>query len=213
MHDPAFERHPPGRPVATRDKGSLAHFRPMLGLRCTDRTRHRAVDLALAYVDRPGIGAAKPSGRFDHCVQYRLHIGGRAADDVEHFARRRLVFERFLEVAGALLQFPIGPGAGDGDDRLLGEGLQQCDLAVGEAADLSTSHRYRADRRAVAQQRQRYLRLLTEIANGGADSGFARHVAHMNGLPVEDRPATDGTACRHHRKHPIVGFHCVGRAV
>jgi hypothetical protein len=40
-------------------------------------------------------------------------------------AGRGLVFERFLEVAGALTQFPIGLGAGDGDDRLLGEGLQQ----------------------------------------------------------------------------------------
>ena len=37
------------------------------------------------------------------------------------------------------LQFAIGLGARDGDDRLLGKGLQQCDLAVGEAADLSHS--------------------------------------------------------------------------
>ena len=108
---------------------------------------------------------------------------------------------------------PIGLGAGDGDDRLLGEGLQQRDLAVGEAADLCTCQHHRADRRAVAQQRQRYLRLVTEIANGRTNSGYGRHVAHMNGLPVEDRPASDGTARRHHRKQPLVGFHCLGRAV
>ena len=213
MHDPAFERHPPGDAASTGNNRSLAGDRPAFRFRCSGRTRHIAVDLAVAYCDRRGIGAAKPGGCFDHCVQHRLHIGGRAADDLEHVAGRGLVFEQLLEVAGALLQFAIGLGAGDGDDSLLGEGLQQCDLAVGEAADLSTCHRHRADRRAVAQQRQHYLRFVTKIANGGADSGYGRHVAHMNDLPVEDRPATDGTARRHHRKQPLVGFICLGRAV
>ena len=105
MHDPAFERHPPVEGFATGDNGSLALDRPKLGLRCTVRTRHTAVDLALAYRDRSGIGAAKPGGRFDHCVQHRLHIRGRAADDVEHVTGRGLVFERFFEVARAGLQF------------------------------------------------------------------------------------------------------------
>jgi len=105
MHDPAFKRHSPGDAVATGDHGSVAHDRPMLGLRCTVRTRHKAVDLALAYCDVSGIGAAKPDGRFDHCVQHRLHIGGRAADDLEHVAGRGLVFERLFEVARAGLQF------------------------------------------------------------------------------------------------------------
>jgi hypothetical protein len=80
------------------------------------------------------------------------NIGGRAADDVEHVASRRLVLERFLEVAGALLQLPIGFGAGDRDNRLLGEDLQQGDLAVGEAAGFLGIHRDRADHRTVAQQ-------------------------------------------------------------
>ena len=52
-----------------------------------------AVDLALAYCDVAGIGAAKPGGRFDHCVQHRLDIGGRAADDIEDVAGRGLVFD------------------------------------------------------------------------------------------------------------------------
>ena len=143
-----------------------------------------AVHLAIAAVDRAVAGVAEPGGRFGEGVEHRLQIEGRAADDLEHVAGRGLVFEQFLEVAGALLQLAIGLGAGDGDDSLLGEGLQQCDLAVGEAADLRTRQLHRADRRSVAQQRQRYLRLVTEIAHGGAHSGCGRHVAHMNGLPV-----------------------------
>jgi hypothetical protein len=58
MHDPGFERHPAGESVATGDNCSLAQGRPPLGLRCTERTRHKAVDFALAYRDRSEIGAA-----------------------------------------------------------------------------------------------------------------------------------------------------------
>ena len=36
-----------------------------------------------------------------------MHIGGRTADDVEHVAGRGLVFERFLELARAGLQFGL----------------------------------------------------------------------------------------------------------
>src|SRR6516164_7982726 len=98
MHDIAFERHPPGYAVSTGDNGSLALDRPILGVRCAERTRHKAVDLALAYCDVSGIGAAKPSGRFGYCVQHRLDIAGRAGDDVEHVAGRGLVFERLFKV-------------------------------------------------------------------------------------------------------------------
>jgi len=66
MHDPAFERHPRGDAVATGDNRSLAHRRPKLGLRRAERTRHIAVDLALAYCDRSGIGTAKPGGRLHY---------------------------------------------------------------------------------------------------------------------------------------------------
>ena len=55
---------------------------------------------------------------------------------------------------GARLQFAIGLGAPDGDHRLLGEGLQQRHLAVGEAARIFGVERDNADRVAVAQQRQ-----------------------------------------------------------
>ena len=74
MHNPAFERHPPGEGFATGDNGSLAQGRPKLGDQC--RGRHKAVDLTLPYRDICGIGAAKPRGRFGYRVQHRFHIGG-----------------------------------------------------------------------------------------------------------------------------------------
>ena len=75
MHDPAFERDPPGDGFATGENGSLAQGGPKLGIRCNRLVaRHIAVDLALAYCDVCEIGGAKPDGRFDHCVQHRLQI-------------------------------------------------------------------------------------------------------------------------------------------
>jgi len=110
LHDPAFEQHPPDDAVPTGDNGSLAQDRPILKLRSTERTRHVAVDLALAYYDRCVIGATKPDGRVDYRVQHRLHIGGRAADDVEHIARRGLVFARFVALGSAFSKLTLQIG-------------------------------------------------------------------------------------------------------
>jgi len=133
MHDPAVEQHPRGDAVATWDNGSLAQGLPKLGVGCNRLGgRHIAVDLALAYRDPSAIGAAKPGGRFDDCVQHRLHIGGRAADDVEHVAGRGLVFERFFEVVRAGLQFAKQPRVLDRNHSLVGKGSNQFDLPVRE---------------------------------------------------------------------------------
>jgi len=153
MHDPAFEQHPPGDGFATGDNGSLALDRPILGLRRSRRARHKAVDLALAYRDRCEIGAAKPGGRFGYCVQHRLHIGGRAANDAEHIAGRGLVFERFFEVARTGLQFAEQPRILDRDDRLVGEGAHQLDLTLGVWFHPLPLEINRAEHRPLAQKR------------------------------------------------------------
>jgi len=153
MHDPAFERHPPDEAVATRRNGLLAQDRPILGFHCTERTRHMAVDLALAYRDSCGIGAAKPGGRLHYCVQHRLHIGGRAADDLQNIAGRGLVFERFFEVARAGLQFAEEPRVLDRDHRLVGKGAHQFDLSLGERLDPFPREIDRAEHGPLAQQR------------------------------------------------------------
>jgi len=153
MHDPAFERHPTHDALAAGDLGSLAQERPILGLRGAERTRHVPVDLTIAYRDPCDIGAAKPGGRFDHCVQHRLHIGGRAADDIEHVAGRGLVFERFFEVARAGLQFTEQPRVLDRDHRLGRKVLQQRDLFVGEWSYLTAVGSDIAEKNAVLAQR------------------------------------------------------------
>jgi len=150
LHDPAFERHPPGDAFAAGDNGSLAQGRPILGIRW--RVRHIAVDLALAYRDPGDITAAKPRGCFDQCVQHRLNVGGRAAYDLEHIAGRGLVFERFFEVACAGLQFAEQSRILDRNDRLVGKGAHQFDLPLGERLDSIPRQINRAEHGALAQQ-------------------------------------------------------------
>jgi len=125
----------------------------MLGVRCTGRTRRGAVDLALAYKDRSGISTTKPGRRFGHCVQHRLHIGGRAADDVEHVTGRGLVFERFFEVARAGLQFAEQPRILHRDDCLISKCAHQFDLPLGVRLDPLPGKRDNPDWLAAAQQR------------------------------------------------------------
>ena len=78
---------------------------------------------ALAQIETPEIRSAQPGGGLDQCVEHRLQIEGRAADDLEHIAGRGLVFERFFEVAGALLQFAEQPRVFHRDHRLGGKVL------------------------------------------------------------------------------------------
>jgi hypothetical protein len=45
---------------------------------------------------------AKPRGRLDKCVEHRLQIEGRPADDFQHVRSSGLLLERFGKIGGAL---------------------------------------------------------------------------------------------------------------
>ena len=86
--------------------------------------------------------------------KHRLQVGRRAADDAQDLAGRRLLLQRLGQLAVALLQLLEQPRVLDGDDGLVGEGLQQRDLLVGERLDLGRADTTIAPMRlAVAQQR------------------------------------------------------------
>ena len=65
-----------------------------------------------------------------------------------------------LDRAGELLrprlQLAEQAGVLDGDHRLVGEGLEERDLVVGEPAGLAAGHRDRPDRLVVTEQRHRH---------------------------------------------------------
>ena len=186
------------RPAMLSRPGTIVRWRLIAqnsGSVCTGGGRHIAVDLALAYKDRSGIGAAKPGGRFGYCVQHRLHIGGRAADDVEHVAGRGLVFEQFFEVARAGLQFAEQPRILHRDDRLVGKGAHQFDLPLGERLDPIPREINRAEHGPLAQQRHpKHGARPGRHSLGHREFRVSADVRDMHDPAFEQHPPADGFA-------------------
>jgi hypothetical protein len=68
----------------------------------------------------------------DHRLEHWGEIAGRGVDDLEHVARRSLVFERLLQITRALPQFAQEPRILHRDHRLRGEAFQHCNLFIRE---------------------------------------------------------------------------------
>src|SRR5262249_19506629 len=75
---------------------------------------------------------AQPRSMLGHSIQHRLDVRRRAGDDAQDFARRRLLFQRFLEF---LKQANIL----NRNHRLVGEGFEKLDLCRGEGAHFNAT--------------------------------------------------------------------------
>ena len=132
MDDMAFKRGPPGHRRAVGGKRLALNER--VERRCIGKGCHHSVSIALAGCHPGSLRIAQPCGGFEQCRQHRLQIERRAADDLQHVAGRRLVFQQFLKVARAGLQ-TRNTRVLHRDHRLLRKVLQQFDLLVGERPD------------------------------------------------------------------------------
>ncbi len=113
--------------------------------------RRHPVDIADATVHQGHLGLTQPRGGFDQRIEHRLQVEGRAADDLQHIADRGLVFERLLQVLGALTQFAQQPRVLDRNDRLVGKGPDELDLFFAERLDPVAREHDDADRLTLAQ--------------------------------------------------------------
>src|SRR5262245_35410520 len=136
------------------------------------------------------INPTNPCGAFDNGIEHRLHVGGRAADDAEHRRCCRLMLQGFAQFHVALLQFFEQPHILDGNHRLVGKGLKQFYLPVGEWANLFSTDVNRTYGNTLAKQ-GRYQR----SPNSHGDSvglsvgkiGFSCcEVMYMDRFPVEN---------------------------
>ena len=89
---------------------------------------HVAVDPKQRDVGR----AAEARGGANDRLEDRLDVGRRAGDRAQDLARRRPLLQRLREVGVARLELREQPHVLDGDDRLVGEGLEQLDVLVRE---------------------------------------------------------------------------------
>src|SRR5206468_1860448 len=81
------------------------------------------------------IGIAKYAGALDDSLEGRSDIGRRGRDDLEHVAGGGLLLQRLLEIARLGLHLVEQADVLDGDDGLVGEGLDEFDLLVLKRAD------------------------------------------------------------------------------
>src|SRR5262249_8232525 len=108
--------------------------------------------LAVEQKDVALLGLTEAQRAVRYGVEHRLHVGLRLADHLENVASGRLLLERHPQFAVAGLQFLEQPRGLNGDDRLVGEGLQKSDLLVRERTNFGAWEPYRADRDAFTQQ-------------------------------------------------------------
>ena len=132
------------------------------------------------------------------CLEHRLQIAGRRADDLKHIGGRGLLLQRLREIARLRLHLVEQPDILDGDHGLVGEGLQQVDLLVGErlhgrgaSSAITPIARLRAAAARRACVRKPPLRRdLREVAYSGSASTSGTWTIS----PVEDRPPDSGAA-------------------
>src|SRR3990167_8478385 len=95
-----------------------------------------AEDLAVESKDMTVLGTAESCGILDEGFQNGLEIKRGATDHLEDFAGGGLLLEGLGEVAVPGLQFLEQADVLDGDDGLVGKGLDHLDLLLGEWPDL-----------------------------------------------------------------------------
>src|SRR5215831_12498371 len=126
-------RAPEDRPACKEGSGWTRWedaMRRLEGLRSVVVLGDKMEQLAVELVERAEESVAQFHGASDDCVEHRLHVGRRLADHAQDLARRR-------QVAVALSQFGEQAHVLDGNNRLVGEGLEERNLVVSEAARLA----------------------------------------------------------------------------
>src|SRR4030095_16061024 len=109
--------------------------------------------IALAESQHYVINTANPRSALHDGVEHRLHVRRRAADNAEDFRSRRLMLQGFAQFCVAFLQFLEQTHILDGDDSLIGENLDEIDLAVRKWFDKVAPDGEDSDGCSFAQQR------------------------------------------------------------
>src|SRR5262245_28262073 len=101
-----------------------------------------------------------------------------------------------------------GQGVLDGDYRLIGEGLQQRDLALREQSNLGTWNSDRTDRMAVTQHRHRQDASIRHHLGETQDTIVAirQHIRDLNDGAAQDCASRSRVLAGRSRKHSLKGF-------
>ncbi len=207
------ERGPPERSLALAD---ARRAQDLGDLGIEDVGRPQVEDLG-ALVVLPD-GAAPRAGQLGRArhdgLQDRVEVE-RRADGLADVAERAELLDRAAQLAGALLQLAEQPRVLDGDDRLVGEGLQQLDPTRREGADFPAGHRDRADDLRIAPHRhhEEAPHATCPPALVGLGEGLKLFDVRNLERASRARNLMDGIVVRASRKHAPHAFQLVRRDV
>jgi hypothetical protein len=188
VHQRPVEDCRPGRALA-----AARHGDPFGTIEDASRSNHAdAFRLGEDNGDARTSEYAQPA--LDDGVEDRLRVRRRRRDDAQDLRRRRLPLERLL---GLVEQ----PHVLDGDHRLVGEGLQQRNVGLGEGARVAAADRQCADGVAGAQKRHGEHSAYFQSACGPRFCGLRVGVVAVQVRDIHRFPVQHGTAVRHVTRH------------
>src|SRR5262249_297975 len=122
--------------------------------------------------------------------------------------RMPLLLKRLAQLARARLYIVEQADVLDGDYRLIGEGLQQRDLALRERSNLGTWNSDRTDRMAVTQHGHRQDASIRHHLGETQDTIVAirQHIRDLNDGAAQDCAARSRVLAGGSRKHSLKGF-------
>ena len=146
--------------------------------------------------------SAEARGRADHRVEDGLDVGRGARDGPQDLGGGRLLLEGLRQLLIARLESGDEPGVLDGDQRLVGEGLQELDLLAGEGHGLGAPRHHPADGLSLAQHRHGHdVPHRPQRGEGGQPVlRIALHVRDLDDRAVQDRAADRAVSPRRARK-------------
>src|SRR5262245_65255859 len=139
--------------------------------------RHMNVSLTHASTYVTHIRNAQASRGLRDGIKHGLKIELGSADRAEHLADRSLIFQRFRKFPRARLHLLEQPRVLYGDDGLVGEGLHQLDLLIGEWSYLLTVDGQSANEAILFQQGYEEGGPCTTLLDGTDDKRIAGQIA------------------------------------
>src|SRR5262249_10402337 len=110
---------------APRDRAANRRDHESRGVGDRAMVGHRVQRIAIYPENDRVVSGTQSGGALRNGVEYRLYVGGRTCDHPQDLARRRLLLQRLGQVLIASLQLGEQAHVLDGDDGLIGEGLEE----------------------------------------------------------------------------------------
>src|SRR5690242_21112114 len=108
--------------------------------------RYQAQAVAIPPINIPELCVAYPDGVLQHGLEYRLKLTRRAGNDRQHVSSGCLLLQGFAQLTEQSRVL-------NGDNCLVGKGLNELQLFVCKGADFHSENDDRADRLSIPKQR------------------------------------------------------------